>query len=1096
MEPIIKVRYKEKFVGLLLLLLACLIPDTLGLFPRCDKTPRDQGTEKFPGDNGFTIQVSGSPRKYRPNQVYTIQLSGQRDDQVAKFQGFLLVAEPALGNTAIQSPTSLGTFQLMTGDAMTKFSHKCSHAVEATSSMNKENITVYWTSPPKGSGCIDFKAMVVERQDVWFMDDGGLTYQMCEDDSPLAEPTIVEPCCACDEAKYEVIFEGIWSRHTHPKDFPNDEWRTMFSTLIGASHSANYTLWEYGRPASPPLQILGEAGVTRRLESEMKRFSNHIRSVVKAQGLQQRSNVVGQTFAVFRVDRIHHLLSVVSKMIPSPDWIVGLSKENLCLPNCSWVDNRVIDLYPWDIATDAGLRYDGPPTPQRPKGVIQRITSTDPHSDESPFYDATGAPMKPAARIHLIKQREYFKTCPDGMQRPGMGQFSPLNPSWTSPDMNFGGGGGGNGGAATSYFYGTGIGEPVPEETYDDPYSNQDSRYGASNGYEAPTYDYNAAMPIPTMPYEASEPMEYSMGDPCMTTEWSEWSECSATCDSGSQSRMKDYLDRESALMSGCNVELFEKQPCEYLPRCEVRSYAGSFNPFEVDQMSGFSTPWLERGLKSESQLSYAYDGSRQIPEYNQNTQGRPYGAQNNQPRYSNQGYTNDNPLPYGNSYTYDGSMSSLRRAEELPQSQKLNAPLLRDAAAQCEVSQWGDWSDCSSKCDSGSRTRNRRYLYPEESSDCTIDLYEVNPCRGNEADCPPPKEPSQGVSNYYNPPVVNNMGFGGYGNSDDVSEEDPACQTSDWSDWSPCSSKCGSGYQRRTRLYLLPFVPNRSCDVRLYDKQDCYGSDPGCEDYGSFQGTYPEEDQYEKSTNDVIMDLAGKNSVGSLQSYDDSSLPDSPSICTAEMDPGTCHGHAKRWYYDSHSRTCKSFGYTGCYGNRNNFATKQKCIATCMEHSGNQQNQPNQHNQQQQQSNGNSFWTNYNNRYSSDNSYSSSSSTSDDAYSQFPALNLYREPEEPILVNAPADEEIPLRPMTPLSMSEEIDCQVSAWSTWSECSKSCGSGWQTRMREILVNPSTYGRSCPKKMVRKRKCKKMPCPADTKYWYQGSWRHMVDPDDE
>ena len=61
---------------------------------------------------------------------------------MAKFQGFLLVAEPALGNTAIQSPTSLGTFQLMTGDAMTKFSHKCSHAVEATSSMNKENITV------------------------------------------------------------------------------------------------------------------------------------------------------------------------------------------------------------------------------------------------------------------------------------------------------------------------------------------------------------------------------------------------------------------------------------------------------------------------------------------------------------------------------------------------------------------------------------------------------------------------------------------------------------------------------------------------------------------------------------------------------------------------------------------------------------------------------------------------------------------------------------------------------------------------------------------------------------------------------------------
>ena len=73
-------------------------------------------------------------------------------------------------------------------------------------------------------------------------------------------------------------------------------------------------LWEYGRPASPALQVLGEVGITRRLESEMKRFSQTIRSVVKAQGLQQRSNVVGQTFAVFRVDRIHHLLSVVSKV--------------------------------------------------------------------------------------------------------------------------------------------------------------------------------------------------------------------------------------------------------------------------------------------------------------------------------------------------------------------------------------------------------------------------------------------------------------------------------------------------------------------------------------------------------------------------------------------------------------------------------------------------------------------------------------------------------------------------------------------------------------------------------------------------------------
>lgn len=72
MEPVIKVRYKEK----LFLFICCwLLGTTVGFMPRCDKTPQDQRSDKIPGDQGFSIHVSGSPRKYRPNQVYTIQLS-------------------------------------------------------------------------------------------------------------------------------------------------------------------------------------------------------------------------------------------------------------------------------------------------------------------------------------------------------------------------------------------------------------------------------------------------------------------------------------------------------------------------------------------------------------------------------------------------------------------------------------------------------------------------------------------------------------------------------------------------------------------------------------------------------------------------------------------------------------------------------------------------------------------------------------------------------------------------------------------------------------------------------------------------------------
>jgi hypothetical protein len=337
----------------------------------------------------------------------------------------------------------------------------------------------------------------------------------------------------------------------------------------------------------------------------------------------------------------------------------------------------------------------------------------------------------------------------------------------------------------------------------------------------------------------------------------------------------------------------------------------------------------------------------------------------------------------------------------------------------------------------------------------------------------------------------MTNMGFGGnYGGSNDnygnsYEPMDRNCQTSEWSNWSPCSNKCGSGYKRRTRLYIVPFVPNRSCDVRLYDKIDCHGQDPSCDTYGQIQNynSYPELDNYEASAKGLTQPALAPNTIYNLPEQEDTN--ESPDLtegtCTLQKDPGSCHGHTERWYFDSQMGTCQSFSYTGCRGNRNNFADRQRCEDACVDSSqNNNQNQGNYNNRPQYS------WTDSNMNQQYHSSYSPSNE--DSGYNRFPALNL--ELEQP-------EEEIPMRPMTPLSMDAEIDCHVSAWSTWSTCTKSCGTdGWTTRHREVLVNPSTYGRSCPKKLMRRKKCRQMPCPADTAYWYQGSWRHMVDPDDE
>lgn len=194
-----KVRIKlGKMTMLSVFLLLATLGFSSGSAPKCDKRPLGQQSHKTYGDNGFKVtpllgpncnvfdinfisaaQVSvvGSPRLYRPGQVYTVTLSGERMDEgdlepkKVKFIDFMVVAESNLPSTEVHG---LGVFQLMPGDAMSKFSHKCSHAVMATSALSKEEVQVLWTAPEMGSGCIQLKAMVVERNDYWFMDDGGL----------------------------------------------------------------------------------------------------------------------------------------------------------------------------------------------------------------------------------------------------------------------------------------------------------------------------------------------------------------------------------------------------------------------------------------------------------------------------------------------------------------------------------------------------------------------------------------------------------------------------------------------------------------------------------------------------------------------------------------------------------------------------------------------------------------------------------------------------------------------------------------------------------------------------------------------------------
>lgn len=80
-----------------------------------------------------------------------------------KFTGFMIGVESDDGRSL-----NVGEFQLM-GDTIVKFSERCPNLVTHTSSIPKTEVQVRWTAPPPGSGCVWFRATVIEHRDVWLV---------------------------------------------------------------------------------------------------------------------------------------------------------------------------------------------------------------------------------------------------------------------------------------------------------------------------------------------------------------------------------------------------------------------------------------------------------------------------------------------------------------------------------------------------------------------------------------------------------------------------------------------------------------------------------------------------------------------------------------------------------------------------------------------------------------------------------------------------------------------------------------------------------------------------------------------------------------
>lgn len=127
--------------------------------------------------------------------------------------------------------------------------------------------------------------------------------------------------CTTDSlAVYKVTLEGHWNRDLFPKHFPEVRPPAQFSRSFGVSHNGSFNLFKVDETASAGLKEFCEK--TGTIEWENGEINENL--IFDEFVIPKLTDPMDQVESRLFVQSNNSLISLVTKIIPSPDWFIGV----------------------------------------------------------------------------------------------------------------------------------------------------------------------------------------------------------------------------------------------------------------------------------------------------------------------------------------------------------------------------------------------------------------------------------------------------------------------------------------------------------------------------------------------------------------------------------------------------------------------------------------------------------------------------------------------------------------------------------------------------------------------------------------------------